>query len=99
MPLAALGHSSVEQVQIVDSQIRDHYKSALLHTKVKERLQIRAIIANEHILLECQSDNCEQLAAGVYMGEIHKDSVRLGYEEPLTHKWRHENLRVVGAWN
>ena len=97
-PLTALAHSEIASVQIVDSQIQDHYKSDLFRTKVKERLQVRAIVNGERVLLECATYDCERLSAGIYSAEIHKSRVRIGYVAPLTHKYRHESFRAIGTW-
>ena len=56
-PLTALAHMQDAQIQIVDSKIHDRIQNSLplspFHSKLKERLQVYAIVNGEHVFLEC----------------------------------------------
>jgi hypothetical protein len=85
------------KIEIADSKDKTHV-SGMLRSKISQRLTIRATINGEHAVLECSTDKCEEIAPGIYDGEIHKNEVHIMRTTPLTHKRIRETWRLIGAW-
>jgi hypothetical protein len=96
-PLCA-DHGTTVQIEVVDNTMTQHTGPAMEGGHVFQRETLKAVIAQEHVLLQCKSDSCESLQPGNYSGEKHGSSLRVDFEQPLTGKHKHNEYRIVGGW-